>query len=96
MTNHRKTRTLLDRAARAVVALGCVLLAGSAAAAGYPDKPITVINPWTSGGPADTVARPVLQKLSERLGQPVIMDVPYQAYFDSSSAASITITRTAA
>lgn len=29
-------------------------------------------------------------------GQPVIMDVPYQAYFDSSSAASITITRTAA
>lgn len=74
MTNHRKTRTLLDRAARAVVTLGCVLLAGSAAAAGYPDKPITVINPWTSGGPADTVARPVLQKLSERLGQPVIME----------------------
>lgn len=29
-------------------------------------------------------------------GQPVIMEVPYQAYFDSSSSASITITRTAA
>lgn len=40
----------------------------------YPNQPITVINPWTAGGPADTVARPVLQKLSELLKQPVVLE----------------------
>ena len=74
MTCATKTRTPLTRALGALVALGCLLAAGPTFAAGYPDKPITVINPWPSGGPADTVARPVLQKLSEHLGQPVIME----------------------
>jgi tripartite-type tricarboxylate transporter receptor subunit TctC len=46
----------------------------SAAADEYPTRPITVINPWTAGGPADTVARPVLQKLSELLKQPVVLE----------------------
>ncbi|SHH65641.1 Bug family tripartite tricarboxylate transporter substrate binding protein [Pollutimonas bauzanensis] len=46
----------------------------SAAAGSYPDRPITVVNPWTAGGPADTVARPILQKLSELLKQPVVLE----------------------
>lgn len=52
----------------------CALLANPAAAASYPERPITVINPWTAGGPADTVARPVLEQLSVRLGQPVVLE----------------------
>lgn len=44
------------------------------AAGSYPDRPITVVNPWTAGGPADTVARPILQKLSEVLKQPVVLE----------------------
>jgi tripartite-type tricarboxylate transporter receptor subunit TctC len=45
----------------------------SALAADYPTRTITVINPWTAGGPADTVARPILQKLSDALKQPVVL-----------------------
>ena len=43
-------------------------------ASDYPTRTITVINPWTAGGPPDTVARPILQKLSEVLKQPVILE----------------------
>ena len=46
----------------------------STMAADYPTRTITVINPWTAGGPADTVARPILQKLSEVLKQPVVLE----------------------
>ncbi len=61
--------------------LGALTLAVSAAmslpslaVASYPERPITVVNPWTAGGPADTVARPILDKLSAALGQPVILE----------------------
>ncbi|HEV7264787.1 MAG TPA: tripartite tricarboxylate transporter substrate binding protein [Falsiroseomonas sp.] len=40
----------------------------------FPNRPIRLINPWTPGGPADTVGRPVAQKASESLGQPVVME----------------------
>jgi tripartite-type tricarboxylate transporter receptor subunit TctC len=49
-------------------------LIGNSLAQTYPNKPIKVINPWTAGGPADIVARPILNKLSERLGQAVVME----------------------
>jgi tripartite-type tricarboxylate transporter receptor subunit TctC len=68
------------RALRAAVAVLAATLASMPAAhaadtvGNYPNKPITVINPWTPGGPADTVARPILQHLSEMLKQPVIME----------------------
>lgn len=43
-------------------------------AEGYPDKPIRLIVPWPPGGGADTLGRPIAQKLSERLGRPVVID----------------------
>ena len=46
----------------------------AAAQPAWPSRPIRLINPWTPGGPADVVARPVAQKLSESLGQPVVME----------------------
>jgi len=49
-------------------------LIGNSLAQTYPNKPVKVINPWTAGGPADIVARPILNKLSERLGQAVVME----------------------
>ncbi|RZS86170.1 Bug family tripartite tricarboxylate transporter substrate binding protein [Pigmentiphaga kullae] len=51
-----------------------LLVAGGALAQSYPVRPVTVINPWTPGGPADAVARPILQKLSERLGQQFVVE----------------------
>ncbi|WP_203076493.1 Bug family tripartite tricarboxylate transporter substrate binding protein [Falsiroseomonas ponticola] len=61
------TRRLLIGAALALPGL-------AQAQAPWPSRPIRLINPWTPGGPADVVARPVAQKLSESLGQPVVME----------------------
>jgi len=47
---------------------------GSAHAQNYPTKPIRMVVPSVAGGILDTVARTVAGKLSERLGQQVIID----------------------
>ncbi|MGN6580467.1 MAG: tripartite tricarboxylate transporter substrate binding protein [Bordetella sp.] len=44
------------------------------AANSYPDKPIHIIVPFSAGGIVDSVARIVGQKLSEKYGQPVIVE----------------------
>jgi tripartite-type tricarboxylate transporter receptor subunit TctC len=36
----------------------------------WPNKPVLVINPWASGGPAEAIIRPIAEKLSQRLGTP--------------------------
>lgn len=67
---------------RTAIALGCAALSAFAAlstplaqAAGdYPNKPIKMVVPYPPGGPTDIVARVVAQKLSERLGQSIIID----------------------
>ena len=40
----------------------------------FPSKPIKVVVPFTAGGSTDVVARIVADKLSQRVGQPVIVD----------------------
>ncbi len=45
-----------------------------AAAQDYPTQPITIIVPFTAGGPTDTVTRLVAQAMSEDLGQQVIVE----------------------
>jgi tripartite-type tricarboxylate transporter receptor subunit TctC len=44
------------------------------AASPYPSKVIRLIVPWPAGGTTDIVGRVVGQKLSESLGQPVVVD----------------------
>lgn len=59
-------------AALAVIAVIGLPLPGQAA--DYPAKPIRFIVPYTAGGTTDLVARTVGQKVSEKLGQPVIIE----------------------
>ena len=56
--------------------LGLVLIAGAGAAAAqtFPAKPVRIIVPQTPGGASDLLARVVGQKLSERWGQPVVVE----------------------
>ena len=66
-------RTFTKVAAIALSGLG--LLAGSAALAqAYPSKPIRMIVPFPAGGTTDIVARIVAQRMSESMGQPVLVE----------------------
>jgi tripartite-type tricarboxylate transporter receptor subunit TctC len=40
----------------------------------YPQKPIKIVVPFGAGGIADLTARVVGQKLSSKLGQPVVIE----------------------
>ena len=40
----------------------------------YPSRPITVIVPFAAGGPVDTLARVVTQRMREILGQPIVVE----------------------
>jgi tripartite-type tricarboxylate transporter receptor subunit TctC len=57
-----------------VAIAACVLLPHAAIAQPYPSKPIRWIVPFPPGGPTDGFSRGAAQKLSEVLGQPVIVE----------------------
>jgi tripartite-type tricarboxylate transporter receptor subunit TctC len=49
-------------------------IAFSAAAQGFPSRPITVVVPFAAGGPTDTIARVLAERMSRSLGQPVVAE----------------------
>ncbi|MBN9234458.1 MULTISPECIES: tripartite tricarboxylate transporter substrate-binding protein [Phyllobacteriaceae] len=55
-------------------AAAIAMLTGSAMAESYPDRTITVIVPFSAGGPTDTVTRLVAEAMSKDLGQQVIVE----------------------
>lgn len=48
--------------------------AATAAAQQYPTKPITVVVPFTAGGPTDTVTRSLAAAMGKQLGQSVVVE----------------------
>jgi len=64
-------KTAITLAAGALLA--SMAFAGSAFAQDYPTKPITVVVPFSAGGPTDTVARLVAEVMSQDLGQQVVV-----------------------
>lgn len=72
-THTLSRRRLLQ--ASAAGALGSSLMPWSAVAApGWPDRIIRMVVAFPAGGPTDTAARLIAQKLAERLGQSVIVE----------------------
>ena len=58
--------------------MGCLLilaaLSGLAFAQNFPIKPVRLIIPFAPGGPQEITLRPVAQKMTEALGQPMVID----------------------
>jgi tripartite-type tricarboxylate transporter receptor subunit TctC len=67
-------RRKLVTALAASTALATLGHAGTALAQSWPSKPIKLIVPYAAGGATDITARAIGEKLSARLGQPVLVD----------------------
>lgn len=72
-----QTKQIL-KCAMAVAALAatslCALAQVPAAADSYPRKPIQMIVPWAPGGLTDVYARKVAERMTQELGQPIIIE----------------------
>jgi tripartite-type tricarboxylate transporter receptor subunit TctC len=65
---------IVKNIARALGAAAVLLVSAAAFAQAYPTKPIRVVVPWPPGGPAEALMRTVGNKMSEVLGQPIIIE----------------------
>lgn len=76
MTTRRTLIRTFARLGLAVLASGA--LAGAApvvaAAAGFPDRPVTIVVPFPPAGPPDLLARAIGEHLSKAWGQPVLVE----------------------
>lgn len=67
------TRTALASALALGIAGAAIVLPDSAAADGFPAKPVTLVVPYQAGGSTETMARVYAAALEKQLGQPVIV-----------------------
>lgn len=56
------------------VALTAIAFVTPASAQNYPNRPIKLVVPFTPGGGTDQLARIMAQKMSENLGQPIVVE----------------------
>jgi tripartite-type tricarboxylate transporter receptor subunit TctC len=54
--------------------LAAVLASHGAAAQTYPSRPLTIIVPFPPGGPVDTIARILSERMRAFLGQPIVIE----------------------
>ena len=69
-----RRRSLAGAAALALFAGGLATAQRADAQAAYPSKPVRVVVAFTAGGTTDILARAVTQQMSEKLGQPFVID----------------------
>ena len=64
----------IDQTVPFAILLCCVIAAPAATAQQYPQRPIRLVLGFAPGGASDTMARVVGTRLSESLGQPLVVD----------------------
>lgn len=70
----RMRRRKVLMAASAGIAGLCLGVAGAARGASFPTRPIRLVVPFPPGGGTDNVARALAERVSARLGQPMIVE----------------------
>lgn len=68
-----ESRTHLTRRTMIAVAVGAMTTAAWAQAT-WPERAVKLVVPYAAGGATDTLARAIAPKLSEKLGQPVVVE----------------------
>ena len=66
--------TATSRLLLAAASFGLIVGGDPAQAQDYPSRPVQMIVPFSAGGAVDAVGRLMAQKLSDRLGKPVIVE----------------------
>jgi tripartite-type tricarboxylate transporter receptor subunit TctC len=66
--------TKISRILAGVAALAAAWSIAPAMASDYPNRPITVIVPYTAGGPSDIAIRSISDRLSQALGQTIVIE----------------------
>ncbi|MBT8536246.1 tripartite tricarboxylate transporter substrate binding protein BugD [Polynucleobacter paneuropaeus] len=74
MKPHQKLHTSLLTGLIAIAASSYLSIAPTMAADAYPNKPITLVVPFSAGGPTDAVARLIAVPMGKDLGQTVIVE----------------------
>ena len=64
----------MGKIGRFLTALFIVVLPSLALALDYPERPITIVVPFSAGGPTDTVTRLVAEAMSKDLGQQIVVE----------------------
>jgi len=65
---------LMGTATAVLLAAGLCAAPRADAQSAYPNKPVRVVVAFTAGGTTDILARAVTQQMSEKLGQPFVID----------------------
>jgi tripartite-type tricarboxylate transporter receptor subunit TctC len=62
------------RALAAALLVACISPTGLASAQTYPSRPITLVVPFPPGGVTDAIARIIQERMSQSLGQQIVIE----------------------